>query len=169
MMAEKINDNVIIFPKIKKEIPKSNLSDKQKKEIKDLQSKMFVGHLAEAIQDELFKILNSNAIKVDEINFQKDFALVMESIKSLLLRDFEIKHSLQSIVDTIAKAYSSDGKKLEEKDFKKLGYVQLDYQDILLKQKVKTKDLKPGTIQDIINILDKKNKNKNKDDDNRIP
>ena len=134
-----------------------------------MQSQMFVGHLVEAIQDELFKILNSNAIKVDEINFQKDFALVMESIKSLLLWDFEIKHSLQTIVDTIAKAYSADGKKLEEKDFKKLSYVQLDYKDILLKQKVKTKDLKPGTIQDIIDLLDKKNKDKNKDDDNRIP
>ena len=169
MMAQKLNDNIIIFPKVKKDIPKTNLTDKQKKEIKDLQSQIFVGQLVEAIQDELFKILNSNAVKVDEINFQKDFALVIESIKSLLLRDFEIKHSLQTIVDTIAKAYSADGKKLEEKDFKKLSYVQLDYKDILLKQKVKTKDLKPGTIQDIIDLLDKKNKDKNKDDDNRIP
>ena len=168
-MAQKLNDNIIIFPKVKKDIPKTNLTDKQKKEIKDLQSQIFVGQLVEAIQDELFKILNSNAVKVDEINFQKDFALVIESIKSLLLRDFEIKHSLQTIVDTIAKAYSADGKKLEEKDFKKLSYVQLDYKDILLKQKVKTKDLKPGTIQDIIDLLDKKNKDKNKDDDNRIP
>ena len=168
MMAQKLDNNIIIFPKVKKNIPKTTLTDKQRKEIKDLQSQMFVAQLTDAIQDELFKILNNNAIKVDEINFQKDFALVMESIKSLLLRDFEVKHSLQTIVDTIAKAYSSDGKKLEEKDFKKLGYVQLDYQDILLKQKVKTKDLKPGTIQDIINLLDKKNKDK-KDDDNRIP
>ena len=169
MMEQKLNDNIIIFPKVKKDITKTNLTDKQKKEIKDLQSQIFVGQLVEAIQDELFKILNSNAVKVDEINFQKDFALVIESIKSLLLRDFEIKHSLQTIVDTIAKAYSADGKKLEEKDFKKLSYVQLDYKDILLKQKVKTKDLKPGTIQDIIDLLDKKNKDKNKDDDNRIP
>jgi hypothetical protein len=168
MMAEKLDDNIIIFPKIKKDIPKSNLSEKQKKEIKDMQSQMFVGHLVEAIQDELFKILNSNAIKVDEINFQKDFALVMESIKSLLLRDFNIKHSLQSIVDIMAKAYSADGKILEEKDFNKLGYVQLEYKDILLKQKLKTQDLKPGTIQDIIDLLDKKNKKK-EDDDNRIP
>ena len=41
MMAEKINDNIIIFPKIRKESPKSTLTEKQKKEIKDLQALPF--------------------------------------------------------------------------------------------------------------------------------
>ena len=85
-----------------------------------------------------------------------------------MYRDFGLKHTLQTIVDTVATGYSSDGKKLDKNDFKKLSYVQLEYKDILLKQKVKTQDLKPGTIQDIIDLLDKKNKKK-EDDDNRIP
>jgi len=168
MMAEKINDNIIIFPKIRKESPKSTLTEKQKKEIKDLQASMYVAQLTDAIQDELFQMLNKNGIKVDHIDFQKDFSLTMDSIKSLLYRDFGLKHTLQTIVDTVAVGYSSDGKKLDKNDFKKLSYVQLEYKDILLKHKVKTQDLKPGTIQDIIDLLDKKNKKK-EDDDNRIP
>ena len=78
MMAEKINDNIIIFPKIRKESPKSTLTEKQKKEIKDLQASMYVAQLTDAIQDELFQMLNKNGIKVDHIDFQKDFSLTME-------------------------------------------------------------------------------------------
>ena len=166
-MAEKINDNIIIFPKIRKESPKSTLTEKQKKEIKDLQASMYVAQLTDAIQDELFQMLNKNGIKVDNIDFQKDFSLTMDSIKSLLYRDFGLKHTLQTIVDTAATGYSSDGKKLDKNDFKKLSYVQLEYKDILLKHKVKTQDLKPGTIQDIIDLLDKKNKSK--DGEDKIP
>ena len=31
MMAQKLNDNIIIFPKVKKDIPKTNLIDKNTK------------------------------------------------------------------------------------------------------------------------------------------
>ena len=164
-MADKKDDNILIFPKIKQDIPKSKISDKQKKEIKDLQAKIFVSKIIEKLQDDLFRVFNENAIQVDNVEFQKDFAMVMESIKSLLYRDFSMKHSLQNIVDRVAQSVSADGKILKKEDEKKLSYVQMDYSDILFRSKIKKKDLPPETLKKLEELI----KKHQKDEGDKIP
>ena len=167
MMTDKKDDkdNIIIFPKIKQE-PKKQISPKHQKELKDLQAKIFVTTLMEKVQDELFILFGQNSIQTDDAQFQKDFAFIMESVKSCLYRDFSMKHNLHSIVDRVAQSVSADGKILKEGEEKKLSYVQMDYSDILFRSKIKKKDLPPETLKKLEELI---KKHQNKDDgDNKI-
>jgi hypothetical protein len=114
----------------------------------------------------LFILFGQNSIQTDDAQFQKDFAFIMESVKSCLYRDFSMKHNLQSIVDRVAQSVSADGKILKEGEEKKLSYVQMDYSDILFRSKIKKKDLPPETLKKLEELIKKHQK---KDDgDNKI-
>jgi len=163
-MMTKEKDNLIIFPKIKKNTPKVKISEKKQKEIKDLQCKIFVSKQIETLQDELFKHFNENSIQVDRVEFQKDFAMVMESLKALLYRDFQLPHNLHKVTDKIAKPFSVDGKLLNKQTEKLMSHVQMDYRDIIFKDKVKTTDLNPETLKKLKELLSKA-----KDEGDKIP
>ena len=160
----KEKDNIIIFPKLKKNTPKVKISEKKQKEIKDLQAKIFISKQIETLQDELFRHFNENSIQVDRVEFQKDFAMVMESLKALLHRDFQLPHNLHKVTDRIAKAFSADGKLLDKKTEKMMSHVQMDYRDIIFKDKVKTTDLNPDTLKKLKELLSKA-----KDEGDKIP
>ena len=163
MMTDKIDDkdNVIIFPKIKQE-PKKQISPKHQKELKDLQARLFVTTLMEKVQDELFILFGQNSIATDDVQFQKDFAFIMESVKSCLYRDFNLKHNLHSIVDRVAQSVAANGKILKQSEEDKLSYVQMNYSDILFRSKIKKKDLPPETLKKLEELISKHQK---KDDD----
>lgn len=163
-MMAKEKDNIIIFPKLKKNTPKVKISEKKQKEIKDLQAKIFISKQIESLQDELFRHFNENSIQVDRVEFQKDFAMVMESLKSLLHRDFQLPHNLQKVTDRIAKPYSADGKLLDKKTENLMSHVQMDYRDIIFKEKIKTTDLNPDTLKKLKELLSKA-----KDEGDKIP
>lgn len=163
MMTDKKDDkdNIIIFPKVKQE-PKKQISAKHQKELKDLQARLFVTTLMEKVQDELFILFGQNSIQTDDVQFQKDFAFIMESVKSCLYRDFSLKHNLHNIVDRVAQSVAANGKILKEGEEDKLSYVQMDYSDILFRSKIRKKDLPPETLKKLEELISKHQK---KDDD----
>jgi hypothetical protein len=163
MMTDKKDDkdNIIIFPKVKQE-PKKQISAKHQKELKDLQARLFVTTLMEKVQDELFILFGQNSIQTDDAQFQKDFAFIMESVKSCLYRDFSLKHNLHNIVDRVAQSVAANGKILKEGEEDKLSYVQMDYSDILFRSKIRKKDLPPETLKKLEELISKHQK---KDDD----
>jgi len=94
-----VRDNIILFPKQKKEAPSTKLSDKEMKIAREAQIRMFSHQLKDVAMDDLFDLLNKNGIDVTNINFQKDFAFISDAVKSLIQREFKLKHPIQAIVD----------------------------------------------------------------------
>lgn len=104
-MSDNINirDNIILFPKVKKEAPEKKLSDKELKLAMEAQVRLFAQQLKDVAMDDLFGLLDKNNLNTDNVNMSKDLAFVADAIKSLIYRDFGIKHPLQMVVDNTTK------------------------------------------------------------------
>jgi hypothetical protein len=59
----------------------------------------FADQLTEALIVQLVHSLNDNGLKVNDPTFVKDLSFVIESIKSSIYRDLDIKHEMQPLVD----------------------------------------------------------------------
>ena len=59
----------------------------------------FADQLTEALIVQLVHSLNDNGLKVNDPMFVKDLSFVIESIKSSIYRDLDIKHEMQPLVD----------------------------------------------------------------------
>ena len=59
----------------------------------------FADQLTEALIVQLVHSLNDNGLKVNDPIFVKDLSFVIESIKSSIYRDLDIKHEMQPLVD----------------------------------------------------------------------
>ncbi len=92
------NDNVILFPtnKIKRKVP---VGEKQQskfsEEIKKQQTKDFVESLTDDIGFDLLKKFVDAGIKTNAQTFTKDLAIVIDTIRGLVYRDFEMPHPAQ--------------------------------------------------------------------------
>lgn len=94
-----IRDNILLFPRHKKESPEHKLSDKEMKIAMEAQVRLFSQQLKDVAMDDLFDLLNKNSLSVNSVNMNKDLAFVAEAIKSLIYRDFKLSHPIQKIVD----------------------------------------------------------------------
>ena len=104
-----VKDNIILFPKQKKEAPERKLSDKEMKIAMEAQARLFAQQLKDVAMDDLFALLDKNSLDTDTVHMSKDLAFVAETIKSLIYREFKIKHPMQTIVDSAVKINSVDG------------------------------------------------------------
>ena len=91
-------NNVIIFPtekrrKINKTPPK--VAEK----VRQHQTRLFVEDLIDAVAIPMVKSFADAAVDCKKDTFIKDLSFTIESIKSLLYRDFELKHPMQNVVD----------------------------------------------------------------------
>ena len=92
------DDNVILFPtnKIKRKVP---VGEKQQskfsEEIKKQQTKDFVESLTDDIGFDLLKKFVDAGIKTNAQTFTKDLAIVIDTIRGLVYRDFELPHPAQ--------------------------------------------------------------------------
>ena len=92
------DDNVILFPtnKIKRKAP---VGEKQQskfaEEIKKQQTKDFVESLTDDIGFDLLKKFVDAGIKTNAQTFTKDLAIVIDTIRGLVYRDFELPHPAQ--------------------------------------------------------------------------
>lgn len=90
----KIKDNVIVFPKVKHDVPPQTVEELKRKitlsrmEIADV--------LAEEMTKENVRIMMDNGY---HINHTKDIAFLMTTIKSILLRYDQIEYPIQNIID----------------------------------------------------------------------
>lgn len=98
-----IRDNIILFPKVKKEAPERKLSEKEMKIAMEAQARLFAQQLKDVAMDDLYALLDKNSLDLNKVKAQKDLAFIAESIKSLIYRDFNLKHPVQMIVDNSVK------------------------------------------------------------------
>jgi len=98
-MANKTPDNVIQFPK-KYRRPTTPEQDKVMADrIKKEHQKIYCQAMCDEITENILIKLHSENIKVTDKNFLKDYKLVSEALKSMMLRTQKIAHPLQKKTD----------------------------------------------------------------------
>ena len=119
---KKIVSNLIMFPAHKARKPKTDLAKKQsEEEAKKIKEDIFIEQLVEEFTLDFIHVLQQNAIVMKNESFLRDLAIVIESIKSLLKRDFKQKHPLQTITDALAKISKlPNGKKVTDMNYSKV-------------------------------------------------
>ena len=111
--------NVVMFPTHKVRKPKTNSASKQTEEqSKKAKENIFIEQLTEEFTLDLIHVLQENAVTMASETFLRDLAVIIESIKSLLKRDFGQKHPMQRITDSISKISKlPDGKKVTDMNY----------------------------------------------------
>ena len=110
--------NVVMFPAHKVKKPKVKQTEEQTKKIKE---DIFIEQLVEEFTLDFIHVLQENAIVMKNETFLRDLAVVIESIKSLIKRDFKRKHPMQSISDAIAKISTlPNGKQVTDMNYNKV-------------------------------------------------
>ena len=114
--------NIVMFPAHKARKPKTDLASKQSEEqATKIKEDLFIEQLVEEFTLDFIHVLQENAITMKNETFLRDLAVVIESIKSLIKRDFKKKHPMQSITDVLAKiSVLPDGKKVTDMDYGKI-------------------------------------------------
>jgi hypothetical protein len=108
------------FPlhRIKRAVPVLERTEEQQQNIKEEQ---FIEQLTEQLSMDVLAVLQDNVMDIKSDIFLKDLAIIIESIKSLLKRDFDKKHPMQLITDTLVNIITMpDGKKLTDINYGKV-------------------------------------------------
>ena len=87
----------------------------------DLKKEKFIEQLTDQLSMDILAVLQENVVNLKSDLFLRDLALVIESIKSLLKRDFEKPHPMQNITDSFINIHTTkDGKKLTDINYNKI-------------------------------------------------
>ena len=109
------------FPinRVVRSIPEApELSEEEQEEIK---KEKFIEQLTEQLSLDILSVFQENVVHLKSDLFLKDLALVIESIKSLLKRDFGKPHPMQSITDSFINiATTKEGRKLTDINYNKI-------------------------------------------------
>ena len=109
------------FPinRVVRSIPEApELSEEEQDEIK---KEKFIEQLTEQLSLDILAVFQENVVHLKSDLFLKDLALVIESIKSLLKRDFGKPHPMQSITDSFINiATTKEGRKLTDINYGKI-------------------------------------------------
>ena len=113
--------NVVMFPAHKVRKPKVKANKQTEEQSKKIKENIFIEQLVEEFTLDFIHVLQENAITMKNETFLRDLAVVIESIKSLIKRDFKQKHPMQTITDAIAKiSVLPDGKKVTDMNYNKV-------------------------------------------------
>ena len=115
-------DNVIPFPikKIVRKMPSMQQAESEAKK-KKAKEDYFVEQLSEEIVLHMIHVLQDHAVKMKDDTFLRDLAVIIESIKALIYRDFNRKHKMHAIADTLATIKKlPDGKQVTDLDYSKI-------------------------------------------------
>ena len=102
LMADKKENNVILFPKVPKVRPNQQaqeLDAKRQEMIRLQHNKIYVQALGDDITEDILMKLKDENFNLTDPTFLKDYKLFTESIRSLLLRQVKMKHPLHERVD----------------------------------------------------------------------
>ena len=98
--------------------PQSVETEAKKKKAKE---NYFIEQLSEEIVLHIIHVLQDNAVKMKDEAFLRDLAVIIESIKSLIYRDFGRRHKMQAISDALATIKKlPDGKQVTDLDYSKI-------------------------------------------------
>ena len=113
--------NVVMFPTHKVRKPKVKANKQTEEQSKKIKENIFIEQLVEEFTLDFIHVLQQNAITMKNDTFLRDLAVVIESIKSLIKRDFKQKHPMQAVTDAIAKiGILPDGKKVTDMNYSKV-------------------------------------------------
>ena len=90
-------------------------------EARQIKEDKFVEQITESLILDIIHVLQENVVDTKTDVFLRDLAIVIESIKGLLKRDFGRKHPMQTISDSIAKIHTlKDGRKVTDINYSKI-------------------------------------------------
>lgn len=95
-------DKIILFPTnriVNKETAKQD--PKASEKIRQEQTKDFVEGSVDQIAMTMLRHFVEMAMKTENPNFTKDLALVVDMLRGMIYRDFEVKHPAQKLADKI--------------------------------------------------------------------
>jgi len=109
------------FPinRIVRSIPEApELSEEEQEDIK---KEKFIEQLTEQLSMDILAVFQDNLVHLKSDLFLRDLALVIESIKSLLKRDFNKTHPMQMVTDSFINiATTKEGRKLTDINYGKI-------------------------------------------------
>ena len=98
------------------ELPK--LSEEEQEEIK---KNKFIEQFTEQLSMDILAAMQENVVHLKSDLFLKDLALVIEGLKSLLKRDFDMPHPMQNITDSFISIHTTkEGKKFTDINYGKI-------------------------------------------------
>ena len=81
----------------------------------------FIDQITEGLTLDIIHVLQDNVVDTNNPVFLRDLAIVIESIKALLNRDFDRIHPMHAITDAIAKIHNlPDGRKLTDINYSRV-------------------------------------------------
>ena len=116
-------DNIILFPtnRIKnKEAVKKPIDDKQHKILVEQQTKEFVeGNVDDIAYTLLDKFVNMGIV-TNKLTFTADLAVVIDTIRGLIYRDFNKSHPAQHLADKMVSIQVKGSNKSAKLDYNKI-------------------------------------------------
>ena len=142
------DDNIIQFPAnriVEKSTAGPRKDDKFAKRIQQKQTKEFVETAVDDISMNLLRQLYDLAIKTDKNTFTKDLAMVVDMIRGLVYRDFDMVHPAQKLSDKLVQVKGEKGSALS---------ARIDYSSVIDKPIKTNKPLSKDVKQDLNNLND---------------
>ena len=91
------------------------------REEKDMQVAKFIEELTEQLSMTILSICQENVVHMKGDNFLRDLAVVVESLKGLLYRDFGKDHPMQKVTDTLTNIITlKTGQRITDINYSKL-------------------------------------------------
>ena len=100
----KKTDNIILFPTnkiVEKSTTGPQKDDKFQKKLAQEQTKQFVETSVDDISINLLRQFYNMAVKTNKDSFTKDLAILVDVMRGLIYRDFDIKHPAQILADKL--------------------------------------------------------------------
>ena len=151
------DDKIIPFPKNRivnqrsRELDEQRrkMSSKAAKEIEKQQTKQFVETSVDDMSMNLLKQFYDMAVKTDKHSFTKDLALLVDIMRGLLYRDFNMNHPAQKLSDKMVKLkVNRDGTQSAQIDYSTVTDTQAETKKPLSKEvKEDLKDLNETGIK----------------------
>lgn len=102
-----MTDNVIVFPGFKRDAAPQNLE-----EIVDKVTQTRIDHVNMVMNDmipEIIHMFGAYGVDINDDKYVKDVAMIIESTKSLLNRQYNLEHPFHKMVDNIFEfSYNED-------------------------------------------------------------
>ena len=142
------DDNIIQFPAnriVEKSTAGPRLDDKAAKRMRDHQTKQFVETAVDDISMNMLRQLYDLSIKTEKNTFTKDLAMVVDMIRGLVYRDFDMIHPAQKLSDKLVQLNQNKGSAMS---------ARIDYTSVIDKPAKTNKPLSKDVKQDLNNLND---------------
>ena len=142
------DDNIIQFPTnriVEKSTSGPPKDDKTAKKVRDQQTKQFVETSVDDISINLLRQFYNMAIKTNRDSFTKDLAILVDVMRGLIYRDFDIKHPAQVLSDKLVTLSNlKDGSQS----------AKIDYTSLIEKKHKQHKPLSPDIKDELRDMND---------------